>query len=97
MKFIPRNTKWSVAPMDNDGKIGAFHPVPWEFFDELFNAGDLWVGGYREIPESDGSFTCEIQSTGNKAPTDAFEVTFITPERFIATRAGKIYRFGIKI
>lgn len=97
MEYNPRSTKWSVAPMDDDGKIGDFHPVHWEFHDELFNASDLWVGGYRKVPDSKGAFTCEIQSANSKAPTDAFEIVFITPERFIATRAGRLYRFGKKV
>ena len=97
MKYDPRSTKWSVAAMDDDGKIDGFHPVHWEFYDELLNAGDLWVGGYRKLPDSEGTFTCQIQSSGDKTPTESFEIVFITPERFIATKAGRLYRFGKKI
>ena len=97
MKFNPKGTKWSVAAMDNDGKIEGFHPVHWEFHDESMNAGDLWVGGYREMLESEGSFSCQIQMAGNSAPSDSFEVIFLTEQRFIATKNGVLYRFGKKV
>ena len=44
----PAGTKWSVAPYDDNGTIGDFHPVAWEFHDRgLMNAGNLWAGLYK--------------------------------------------------
>ena len=97
MSFNPAGTKWSVAAMDNDGKISSFHGTPWEFNQESMNGGALWTGGYRAVPDSDGSYTCQILSAGSTNPTEGFEVVFVTPERFIATKDGKLYRFGKKI
>jgi hypothetical protein len=97
MSVNPAGTKWSVAPMDNDGKIGGFHGTPWEFNQVSMNAGALWVGGYRAIPGSDVSYACEILMANTSDPTDSFEVHFVTSDRFIATKSGKLYRFGKRI
>jgi hypothetical protein len=97
MSVNPAGTRWYVAEMDNEGNVGAFHGTPWEFNQASMNAGALWVGGYRAIPGSDGSYFCEILMAGASSPGDSFEVHFVTPDRFIATKNGRLYRFGVRI
>ena len=89
--FNPVGTSWSVRVMDNDGTTHEFHPVPWTFNSaNSFHAGTLWAGGYSQIPGSYNGFACNII-------TDAFEVYFVTPDRFIAIKNGQLYRLGKKI
>ncbi len=96
MSFNPAGTKWSVAAFDNNGAIGQFHPVPWEFHAEAMNAGNLWYGGYKPIPGCDNGFASEIiMASGGEH--DTFEVYFLTADRFIATERGALYRFGKKL
>jgi hypothetical protein len=97
MRFNPANTTWSVAAFDDNGALGSFHPTPWEFHQEAMNAGTLWVGGYTAIPEDSDGIRCEILGAGASAVTDSFEVFFVTPTRFIATKDGLLYRFGKKL
>ncbi|CAI7979619.1 MULTISPECIES: hypothetical protein [unclassified Parafrankia] len=97
MPFSPANTKWSVAAFDDNGAIGSFHPTPWEFHQEAMNAGTLWVGGYTAIPEVSNGIRCENLKAGAGAVSDSFEVFFVTPTRFIATKSGALYRFGKKL
>jgi hypothetical protein len=97
MSVNPAGTKWSVAEMDNNGKIGSFHGTPWEFNQVSMNAGTLWAGGYQTIPGSDISYACEIVMANTSNPSDKFEVHFVTSDRFIATKGGKLYRFGKRI
>lgn len=97
MSFNPAGTKWSVAAMDNNGAIGGFHPVPWEFNRQSMNAGNLWVGGFQAVAGSDISYSCEILMAGATDPSDQFEVHFVSADRFIATKGGALYRFGKKI
>lgn len=89
--FNPVGTSWSVCVMENNGTMHEFHPVPWTFNSaNSFYAGTLWTGNYSQIPGSDNGFTCNIVS-------DTFEVYFVTPDRFIATKNGQLYRFGKKL
>jgi hypothetical protein len=97
MSYNPAGTKWSVAPFDNNGHLGGFDATPWEFQSQSMNAGTLWVGGYQFVPGSDNSIACQIFKSGSTAPTDAFQVIFVTQDRFIVTKTGWIYRFGKKI
>jgi hypothetical protein len=97
MNFNPTNTKWSVAEFDNSGKLGNFSTTPWEFHQESMNAGSLWVGGYQPSPGSDNKIACEIFMAGSSAVSDAFEVGFVTSDRFVGTKNGALYRFGKKI
>lgn len=97
MSFNPANTKWSVAPYDNNGKLGNFDPTPWAFQKESMNAGTLWVGGYQVVPGSDNTIACEIFMAGSSNISDSFGVVFVTADRFIATKNGAYYRFGKKI
>jgi hypothetical protein len=97
MSFNPAGTRWSVAAFDNNGALGGFHPVPWEFHRESMNAGNLWYGGYRVSSDSASTFTAEIFMAGNTAPADQFEVVFVTADRFVATKNGALYRFGKKL
>lgn len=88
----PVNTKWSVAFMDNEGSIGAFHGTPWEFYSPgLTRAPGHWTGTYEAITDSDGSYHC-TNSLG-----DEFEVHVVAAERFIATKNGELYCFGKRI
>ena len=93
MSFNPANTKWSVAEFDDNGKIGDFHPTPWEFHNQSMNAGQLWYGGYQFTTGSDNTITCEIGS-GNTPVNDTFQVVFVTSTRFVATKHKALYRFG---
>lgn len=97
MSFNPVGTKWSVAAFDSNGALGGFHPVPWEFNRQSMNAGNLWVGGYQAIPGNDSAVACEILMAGASDPNDNFEVYFLTPDRFVATKGGALYRFGRRI
>jgi hypothetical protein len=97
MSCNPADTKWSVAAFNNDGKIDGFHPTPWEFHQESMNAGTLWVGGYKLMPGTDTTYLCEILMAGSTTVSDSFEVVFVTPDRFVATKNGALYRFGKKI
>ncbi|MDH6144361.1 MULTISPECIES: hypothetical protein [Kitasatospora] len=95
MAFNPAGTNWSVAPFDDSGTLGAFHPTPWEFHNEAMNAGTLWAGGYAPMPGVDNGYLCEITVSGTVS--DSFEVYFLTGDRFIATKSGSLYRFGLKV
>lgn len=97
MSFNPAGTKWSVAALDNNGALGGFHPTPWEFHGTSMHAGAHWTGGYRPVAGADNSYTCEILSPGATGVSDAFEVVFVTPDRFVATQRGNLYRFGKKL
>lgn len=97
MAFDPTGTKWSVAGFNNDGTLGAFHPTPWEFNKESMNATGHWIGGYRRMPDEMRSFSCEILTTTGADPADRFEVHFVSDTRFVATKAGNLYRFGKKL
>ena len=94
MNIRLEGTKWSVGAFDHNGRLSEPHPVPWEFHGQSMNAGTLWVGGYSPVPGSDNRFTCEILMAGASTVSDSFEVVFLTPDRFIATRQGVLYRFG---
>jgi hypothetical protein len=93
----PAGTKWSVAPYDDNGTIGDFHLVAWEFHDRgLMNAGNLWAGIYKPKMGGDDAIDCHIQFlSGNEE--DDFTVVFLTGDRFVAIKAGHLYRFGKKI
>jgi len=95
MSFNPAGTKWSVAAMDNNGHVGDPHPTPWEFHSPSLNSGTLWSGGYTPIPGTDNAFHCELIANGTVG--DAWDVIFVSPDRFVATKAGSLYRFGKKI
>lgn len=97
MSFNPANTKWSVAAMDDNGKVDGFHPTPWVFNVESMNAALLWAGGYQFTLGNDSKVSCQIIAHNSPTVTDSFEVNFITPDRFIATKGGRLYRFGKKI
>jgi hypothetical protein len=97
MSFNPVNTKWSVANMDNDGKVDNFSPTPWVFNEQSMNAELLWAGGYQFVLGNDDKISCQIIAHDSPTASDSFEVNFITPDRFIATKDGKLYRFGKKI
>jgi hypothetical protein len=96
MSFNPAGTKWSVAGFDSNGALTtAFHPTPWEFHRQSLNAGNYWSGGYQPMPGCDNAFIVETISSGTVA--DNLEVYFLTPDRFIATKGGALYRFGKKL
>jgi hypothetical protein len=97
MSYNPSGTKWSVAAFDDNGALGGFHPVPWEFHGQSMNAGNLWVGGYQPAPGSDNTYNCEIFSAGAASVSDAFQVVFVSDHRFVATKGGALYRFGKKL
>jgi hypothetical protein len=94
--FNPAGTKWSVAALDDNGQVGDFHPTLWEFHNPSMNAGALWSGGYNPVPGCDDAYHCEILAAGSVVVSDAFDVFFVTPTRFVATKAGALYRFGKK-
>jgi hypothetical protein len=47
------------------------------------------------MPGCDHAFIVETISSG--AVGDNLEVYFLTPDRFIATKGGALYRFGKKV
>jgi hypothetical protein len=85
----PAGTKWSVAPMNDDGTLGSFDSIPWEFQNQSINAGTLWSCSYSPIPGSDNRINCK--------GSYSFEVVFLTTNHFVATKDGSLYRFGKKI
>ncbi|MCG5217321.1 hypothetical protein [Streptosporangium sp. KLBMP 9127] len=97
MAFNPAGTRWSVAAFDDNGKLNSFHPTPWEFHEQVMNAGDLWVGGYTITTGDADRLKCQNIASGETSVTDTFEVHFVTPNRFIATKDGSLYRFGKRI
>jgi hypothetical protein len=97
MSFNPAGSKWSVAVLDNNGAFSGFHPTPWEFQDTTMHAGTHWTGSYRAVNDADNSYLCEILMTGASGVSDAFEVVFVTPDHFFATKSGALYRFGKKL
>ncbi|NHQ84183.1 hypothetical protein HA051_21690 [Chromobacterium vaccinii] len=86
--YFPANTKWSVAPFDDSGTVGSFHPTPWEFGNGTMKAEGIWTGEYKQITQTSTTIKCHISTN------DDFEVNFLTPTRFIATKNGGLYRFG---
>jgi hypothetical protein len=97
MAFNPTGTKWSVAPFNQDGTIGSFHPTPWEFNRQSMNSGSLWAGGYQAVKGADNTYDCEVLAMNASDPTESFQVVFVTADRFVATKNGALYRFGKKI
>lgn len=61
------------------------------------NAGDLWVGGYTITGGDATQLKCQIIASGKTSVTDTFEVHFVTPDRFVATKDRALYRFGKRI
>ncbi len=101
MSFDFENAKWSVAVINNDGHFDLpFDSTPWEFHQGSMNAGAIWAGGYvfyNWVSGSDCRIACEIRWTGSNTITDAFEVIFLTHDRFIATKNNALYRFGKRL
>ncbi|MBL9005100.1 MAG: hypothetical protein JNJ46_12685 [Myxococcales bacterium] len=89
-------TKWLVAAFDNNGQLGGFHSVPWEFHAQVVHAGTLWTGGYSAVAGSDNRIACEKMGPSG-AIDDAWEVVFVSPDRFVATKQGALYRFGKRV
>lgn len=67
-----------------------------EFHTQVVNAGTLWTGGYSAVPGSDNRIACEKMGPSG-AIDDSWEVVFVTPDRFIATQQGALYRFGKRL
>jgi hypothetical protein len=94
MSFAPVNTVWSVAVLDNNGALGAFAQVPWDFGAGTMAASGYWTGTYAPIAGLSDAFSCQIHGVSG---SDTFEVHFVTLTRFIATKNGALYRFGKKL
>jgi hypothetical protein len=89
----PAGSSWSVASYDDDGAIGDFDPVPWEFHDGgRMNAGNIWEGICKPKIGDDDAINCHLQTW-----PDNFTVVFLTSDRFVATKAGHLYRFGKRL
>lgn len=97
MSFNPANTRWAVTSIDNDCVLGMVHGTPWEFFREAMIGRNHWVGGYAPIPGVDNAYICEYILQGSYTPSPPIVVTFITPDRFIATENGKLTVLGKKL
>lgn len=95
MSFDPTNTVWSVAAMDNHGSLtSVFNPTPWDFGAGTMAAVGHWTGTYQAIPGDSDAIACKTNGVDG---SDAFEVKFVTPRAFIATKNGAVYRFGFRL
>jgi hypothetical protein len=90
----PTETKWKVASFDN-GVVGTYNPVPWEFQSHTANAGTLWTGKWSPIRHSDDRITMSSQQPGGVL--DQFEVVFLSPNWFVAVHNNEPYRLGQRI
>lgn len=97
MSYDPTNTRWSVSDLSNDAVLGITHGTPWEFHRYAISGRGDWVGGYRPIPGTDNAYVCEIILHGTWAPAFVFEVVFLNPERFVATKNNLVFAFGKKL
>jgi WD40 repeat protein len=97
MAFDPTNTAWSVAAMDNNGNLTSpFHPTPWFFLSGgAMTSVKFWSGIYTAVSGDTDKFSCKTKAVNGS--TDSFEVTFFTPNNFIASKNGSVYRFGVKL
>jgi hypothetical protein len=91
---FPAGTSWSVAAVDNNGTVSptgvgnvwrfdAYSPVQ-----NSMEAAGYWTGLYLFVPGISNGISCVLSNQ------DQFEVYFLTPTRFIATKNNVLYRFG---
>jgi hypothetical protein len=91
---FPAGTAWSVSAYDDNGTVSP--PVAgnvWQFdayspVQNAMHAGSYWTGLYLFVPGISNGISCVLSNQ------DQFEVYFLTPTRFIATKQNRLYRFG---
>jgi hypothetical protein len=90
------NVNWSVAQFEHD-QLGDFFPVPWTFQkDGTVEATNQWKGKWVQAGVNEEKrITINLKTTTNQV--DKFAVHFLTLNRFIATKSGKVYRYGKKL
>jgi len=89
------NTSFDVGALNDGTMVGEkAHAVPWVFQkDGTVSAKGLWKGVWASWPGSDKLEVTIILTDGS---SDSFEVTFLTPKWFVATKNGALYRVGKK-
>jgi hypothetical protein len=87
------NTYWSVGALSDSSMTKATpHPTPWVFqLNGTVRAGNLWTGTWVSYPDQNKVHVTITTSTG---ATDMFDVTFLTPNWFVATQNNQLYRYG---
>ena len=88
------NSSWAVGELNDGTMVGAApHAAPWVFQkDGTVSAAGFWKGVWAAAPDSDKLKVTIMMVQGGA--TDTFEVTFLTPTWFVATKDGKLYRVG---
>ena len=86
---LVNNTKWTVASLEGD-TVGKFHKTKWLFRKNgTVQAGTFWKGSWTAV----GTNHAHLQ-IGKGSNTDGFDLHFLTPIRFVATKNGLLYRLG---
>jgi hypothetical protein len=90
------NTEWDVGAVnDSNFALSTPHPTPWIFEqDGTVSAAGYWTGVWASAP---GSNVLKVVILTNGGGTDIFEVKFLTPTWFVATKNGKLYRVGKRL
>jgi hypothetical protein len=90
------NTSFEVGALaDATMAASAANAVPWVFQkDGTVSAKGVWKGVWASWPGSEKLVVTIMMTEGGA--TDTFEVTFLTPKWFVATKGGALYRQGKK-